>query len=186
MTEPGAATTFNEYLEALQPRTGQARSFYGPEVAGLSTRGGQWFAITTREQYDVGISSHTAYAATEAEAIAKWRKVALKDHAKHMRWQADLAEHGYRARALAGRATLTSPNARGLVSGYSLDSTYAVGHEAVVWGHGRYRTGIVVEVSPTGKRITVLWFSPADLKSGNTSGKRSVYPAWETFVPRAS
>ena len=155
----------------VTPRTGQYTRYGESEP--------HWWASNPFGGVE-GLGYVSANGKTEEEAIAKWHAAHERHAKKTAVWEADLEEHGSRARALASRRIESTA---ALTNAY-LQPT-AVGHEVVVWGHGRYRVGIVTEISKTGKRITVLWFSPADLKQGNRWGKRTTYAAGEVAVRRA-
>jgi len=112
------------------------------------------------------------YGATEEAAIAKWHDLAEKSRVKLAAWEVDLDLYGSLARNKAPFALKVAPSGVDWVSAYG-KANVQPGDSAIVWGHGRYRHGVVANVSPTGKRLTVLWFSPADLKNGQRFGHRS-------------
>lgn len=112
---------------------------------------------------------HRAEGKTEQEAVEKWTVLARRGEQRMADWNEDLSNHGQHARALADRWFLT--DGPGDVWGQPVE----VGQVVAVWGHGRYRRGVVTRVTKTGKRATVLWFSPADLRNGQRYGHRTEF-----------
>jgi hypothetical protein len=139
-----------EGLAAVEPRVSPVKHWRSAEQA--------WVEAGYLAQNPIGVAGISGYfagrGATEAKAIEKWHALAEKSRVKMEAWEVDLDLYGSTARNKAPFASKVAPSGD-WVSAFGKANVNA-GDSAIVWGHGRYRHGVVTNVSP----------EPADPRDG--------------------